>query len=256
MSLALVAISLLHAASIHGQDSVFVQKVTGENPYVPLELRAGVPIEFQFRFSNQSAGSLEYFTIGYELSSPDGATWEELTFSRNEPVFSLYDGYRFVGYSNLYGSFTDTIKTAGATFFQPGAPPGFDDWIYSFHTELPESAIGKSVCIDSSFFPPGGTWEWGLDGGNYLAPEWDGPHCYTVVPCCVGLRGNADNSETDMPMSITDLDRIINWLFSGGPAPPCMEEGTADGINSIDIADVSYIVEYFWLDGPEPPPCP
>lgn len=41
----------------------------------------------------------------------------------------------------------------------------------------------------------------------------------------------------------------------GGP-PNCLEEADIDGTGQIDILDLTYLVEYLFLSGPEPLPCP
>ena len=39
------------------------------------------------------------------------------------------------------------------------------------------------------------------------------------------------------------------------PEPPSLEEGNVDGIGGIDIADLVYLVDYMFVEGPEPPAC-
>jgi len=81
--------------------------------------------------------------------------------------------------------------------------------------------------------------------------------------CCNGdgIRGNADDvigpaGEID----VADLTYLVNYLFQGGPAPPCIDEGNADGIvgpgGPIDVADLTYLVDYLFQGGPAPPACP
>lgn len=72
-------------------------------------------------------------------------------------------------------------------------------------------------------------------------------------PCCV-IRGDMDGS-SEGP-DISDLVYIVDYMFSGGPKPPCEEEGNVDGITGIDISDLVYLVDYMFTGGPEPVPCP
>jgi hypothetical protein len=81
--------------------------------------------------------------------------------------------------------------------------------------------------------------------------------------CCNGdgLTGNVDGifgvaGEID----VADLSYLVDFLFKGGPAPPCTDEGNVDGIigpgGPIDVADLSYLVDYLFKAGPPPPQCP
>jgi len=84
-----------------------------------------------------------------------------------------------------------------------------------------------------------------------------------IMPCCNGdgIRGNADDivgpgGEID----VADLTYLVNYLFKSGPVPPCMEEGNIDGIigvgGPIDVADLTYLVAYLFKSGPAPALCP
>ena len=48
-------------------------------------------------------------------------------------------------------------------------------------------------------------------------------------------------------------------MFTSGPAPECMEEADVDGSGvglPIDISDLVYLVDYMFNGGPEPAACP
>ncbi|MDH3890115.1 MAG: hypothetical protein OEV49_03445 [candidate division Zixibacteria bacterium] len=74
--------------------------------------------------------------------------------------------------------------------------------------------------------------------------------------CCVGIAGNVDDDPGDV-IDISDLVYLVDFMFSGGPEPPCFEEGDVDGSGSppIDISDLVYLVDYMFTGGPPPPPC-
>lgn len=78
-----------------------------------------------------------------------------------------------------------------------------------------------------------------------------------VLPCCVWLRGNVDGDPYD-DINIADQTYLIDFLFQGGPAPPCHAEGNVDGDpgESINVADLTYLSAYLFLGGPPPPFCP
>lgn len=71
------------------------------------------------------------------------------------------------------------------------------------------------------------------------------------IQCCV-VRGNIDNIGG---IDISDLVFLVDYMFTGGPPPPCLEAGSVDGIGGIDISDLVYLVDFMFTGGPEPPTC-
>jgi len=78
----------------------------------------------------------------------------------------------------------------------------------------------------------------------------------TTTTCCNddGMRGDADNSGGGP--NIADVIYLVQFIFFGGPAPPCFEEGDVDGSGSINIADAVHLVQFIFFGGPPPAPCP
>jgi predicted outer membrane repeat protein len=70
--------------------------------------------------------------------------------------------------------------------------------------------------------------------------------------CCQN-RGNADG---EGGVNVADVTYLVDYLFFEGDAPPCPEEGNVDADGAINVADVTYLVEYIFFDGPAPLPCP
>jgi len=70
--------------------------------------------------------------------------------------------------------------------------------------------------------------------------------------CCVA-RGNVDG---DSGVNVADLTYLVDFLFFGGGTPPCPEEGNVDADGGINVADLTYLVDYLFFNGPAPPPCP
>ncbi|HOP06447.1 MAG TPA: hypothetical protein PLF13_04060 [candidate division Zixibacteria bacterium] len=74
--------------------------------------------------------------------------------------------------------------------------------------------------------------------------------------CCL-LRG--DFTHDAIPsLDISDLVRLVDYIFRGGTAAECAEEAdvNADGGEAPDISDIVYFVHYIFLGGPAPVECP
>jgi hypothetical protein len=65
------------------------------------------------------------------------------------------------------------------------------------------------------------------------------------------LCGDADG---DGEIDIADVVYLINYLFIDGPAPELLEAGDANCDGTVDIADVVYLINYLFIGGP-PPVC-
>jgi len=70
-------------------------------------------------------------------------------------------------------------------------------------------------------------------------------------PCC-NLRGDVDGSES---INVADLTYLVDYLFKGGPPPSCLADGDNDGSGIVNVADLTYLVDYLFKDGPDPVPC-
>jgi hypothetical protein len=63
------------------------------------------------------------------------------------------------------------------------------------------------------------------------------------------VRGDANG---DGKIDISDAIYLVNYLFIDGPEPVPFEAGDADGDGEVNISDVIYLVNYLFLDGPPP----
>ncbi|MCK4461855.1 MAG: S8 family serine peptidase [candidate division Zixibacteria bacterium] len=67
------------------------------------------------------------------------------------------------------------------------------------------------------------------------------------------IRGDVDCSGGDI--NIADLVYLVDFMFNDGPAPDPYDVGNIDGIGIwIDIADLVYLVDFMFNSGPPPPP--
>jgi len=86
---------------------------------------------------------------------------------------------------------------------------------------------------------------------------------YTPIPtsivgyagdCCLN-KGNVDNDPSG-EVNIADLVYLVDYMFVDGPEPPCMREADVIEDWSVDLADLVFLVDYMFNGGPAALPCP
>ncbi len=70
-----------------------------------------------------------------------------------------------------------------------------------------------------------------------------------IGDACDFLSGDADNSGV---ITISDAVYLINYIFSGGPAPCPLLNGDADCSGAVTISDAVYLINYIFAGGPAP----
>jgi len=152
--------------------------------------------------------------------------------------------------------------------------PDPDHWLIELET--PEGLVGPIVNV---LVAPEDCLVWVTLRAVRLLPHHEGPVEVLVVAnsadygvlgeaivlidpllgeqCCNGngLRGNVDGDPEDL-VNISDMTYLVAFLFSGGAAPPCLEEGDVNADEVINISDMTYLVAYLFSGGPAPEPCP
>lgn len=68
----------------------------------------------------------------------------------------------------------------------------------------------------------------------------------------IGKRGDANN---DQAINNTDIIFLSNYLYDGGPEPPCMNQADVNDDGSINVSDPIYLGNWLFVGGP-PPPAP
>ena len=218
-------------------------------------LRSGTPITIYIRWDgNEFPGCYTTgSTNGYRLYSPTGTlfTLDSAKWKPGIDWASMYDGGIFVNVFSGFGE--DTIGFGGFRLNMQGIPDGFYDVAHVIYlTPFPESAIGGEFCIDTTWYPPSKPWLWSTTCGTRI-PFWSGPHCYTIGPCCVGERGDVN---VDGSLDVGDITRLVDYLFGGGEEPGCPLEADVNASSGTDVADLTYLVDYLFGGGPAPPDCP
>jgi hypothetical protein len=93
-------------------------------------------------------------------------------------------------------------------------------------------------------------------GGAYLG---DGTSCGPPYPCdCCGTDGTQIRGNANMlgGVNVVDVTFLVDYLFRGGPTPPCKEEADVNGNGSINVVDLTSLVQYLFNNGPLPALCP
>jgi hypothetical protein len=237
------------------QDAVYVDHIDGLA--YPGAIKAEVPIEFRINYRLVTA-NVDGASNGYRIYSPNSMFWAPPLLDTISGLENYWDWVVSINYFSADGSDADTIGLWAASLFKPGLPVGWDNLVYTIETEVSETYIGDTLCLDSSWFPPANTWLWSLFGPPVnVVPTWDGPHCFEIVPCCLGIRGNVDSDPNDQ-ITVADLTFFVDFFFRGGVAPPCRKEANVNGdpLELLEVADLTYLVDYLFRSGPTPPACP
>ena len=72
-----------------------------------------------------------------------------------------------------------------------------------------------------------------------------------IGDACDFVCGDIDNS--GLNIDISDLVYLIDWMFTGGPAPEVLAAADVNGSGgAIDISDLVYLVDYMFSGGPPP----
>lgn len=225
-------------------------------------VRAGENMRFVIRFNNNTGVKCDVAN-GFKLSSPDGATWDSTTIDTLGP-FVNGEATRFVPYFDIAfallrgspdGMGEDTVGIIAAgnqTKLTRQMPNGYNDTVLSITAWFngKKTSAGKHVCIDTSFFQPGGTWVWvGNDIVDYH-PVMQG--LTPSQPYSNGLAGSRLGSgycfDLYAPNLVVSVPNLTFSALEGGanPAAQTFEvASTGDGIG--DHLAFSVVKNASWL---------
>jgi len=149
-------------------------------------------VKFYLGMLNNTGYNQKGISNGFRIYSPNGATWTGIV---GDTLSSLNWDYYFdlifgIQYFSNNGSGADTVGFSGSHLFHGGLPTWFNDTAYTITIgPIPSNHTGKTICLDSSFFPPAGTWKWNAGAGLDFFPSWGGPCCYTVGEPPITFQG-------------------------------------------------------------------
>jgi len=158
--------------------------------------------EYIFRVYLENDEQINGFQTGFSISSADGATWTwnsqpdgygpngpgtggqyvtTVEGCRMNPTADVWDlGDLVVAEQNIDGISPDTIFPGGASFWG-GMPAGDLEHMLSLH--FTPITVG-TICLDSTFVPPAGSFIFVDVDGMALKPDFGGPYCWTIAYAC------------------------------------------------------------------------
>lgn len=227
--------------------------VYAEDPGAPDTLR----IDTSTAFAGGSGELPVYFVNDESLSGI------EVTIAWDSPEVTVdsfsFVGGRLAGYSATGWAPVDSGLSIFFIAFEDLIPPG-EGLLGTIHFGYLSTINPQLVTVDTATITAPQ-----VEYGTMFSDDFHEPFSPQVIAgyldilaggCCLGDRGNIDNSPDDA-VDISDLVYLVDYMFLSGPAPVCMGEANLDGdpLEVLDISDLVYIVDYMFQDGPPPPPC-
>ncbi len=181
-----------------------------------------------------------------------------------------YYGWQIVGGSDIDGDgtpdivvgahyFGDTFETnTGAVFVYSGVDGSLIGSMFGEKSPSFSYEFGRSVAVVGDVNGDGladilvGSSNFGQYSGTTNQPNYlnsGKTYLFTCLNPCCEVPGDANS---DFSMNIADVTFGISRIFSGGPAPVCLDGADCNGDGSYNIADVTYGISRIFASGPEP----
>lgn len=183
--------------------SITVSNVTGLKAGTTDTLMSGTTPVFTIHVNAGGTGYIG-ITNGFRIYSDDGAEWtttvaDTLSGIGWDAMFPLIFS---INTFSTDGTGADTVGFGGSGLVS-GLPPDFDLDAYTITIGPIPSGIaggmhGKTICIDSTWYPPTGSWKW---AGPEAFPSWDGPHCFTIYDQETGVEPVGADLPTSFALS-------------------------------------------------------
>ena len=184
-----ISLLLLGVSSVYSVNSITLEDISPAQIHGADTLESGTTYTLTLRLSyTDGPSALGGMTNGFRVfvdndgnSIPDpGGTFfplvgDTLSFGWDNN-FTVYTVDRF----GIDGIGSDTIGLGGLEFGYNGLPVGFNE--QAFYFEIGSDNAGDILCLDSTFYPPGGGWLWAPMeiGADNIYPIWGGPYCFYI----------------------------------------------------------------------------
>jgi len=140
-----------------------------------------------------TSDSVRGFSNGFRIYSPDGATWGPPEGVMSDETINAFDFLTGINYFSADGAGADTIGFYGQILSNDGWLPEYDGVSFSITIHTDSADAGKTICLDSSYFPPAGGWIWTSSQPGWGDVSWSGPHCFTIDSDSDGIADSLDN---------------------------------------------------------------
>ena len=139
---------------------------------------------------------------------------------------------------------------------------GMDRWNDPYDGSSQSLDYFFTTCVTSGDYSQGEAHQWALRH-MYTRGLWDSPK-YEMFEWgalwgnpnlrleCAAIIGDCNG---DREIDLVDVVYLINYLFSGGPAPVPIESGEVNCDDVVDIVDAVYLINYVFNGGSAPGGC-
>lgn len=113
---------------------------------------------------------------------------------------------------------------------------------------IPAGIAEQTIDFDSVFIAPAGNFIFSAMDGGTIYPDYS--DCGTADLSLINfVCGDANGS---LSINLLDVTYLINYLYKGGPEPDPLPAGDANGNGAINILDATYLISYLYKGGPAP----
>jgi len=194
------------------------------------------PITFYLQVNNATNYNFLGITNGFRIYSPDGARWGGTTADTlNLGWEDMFDFWFQIKQFSADGVGADTVGYLGVSSTGSGIPPYFDELSFKITIgPIDDQYIGKTICLDSSFFGGGGYWEWTTNGYDIYYPLWGGPDYFTIRGDSIAYSGHLyylDPVPPDTNQKPMRNVKIEMWDDDTWPNPDDFLDSTTTGDN-------------------------
>lgn len=155
----------------------------------------------------------------------------------------------------LGGATCSVILDAEAPFAGQTIPAGAGEKIANLVYDIlpPSGSVPRSISVPfvEGLGKPPVPMVFSVAGEDVIPEKMGGIIQLSFPPSFI--RGDANDNEM---MSISDPIYLLEYLFRGGPVPPCEDSADANDDGSLDVADAIKILLYLFAGGSIPPPSP
>ncbi|MEW5995645.1 MAG: hypothetical protein AB1744_14800, partial [Candidatus Zixiibacteriota bacterium] len=169
----------------YGQPGVaHVDAVITSGLYAGDTVAMNATVSWELQYTNNTGAKIAGATNGFQVWTTSGANFDPITYDTLPNAWGVgwkagFDLVVGINSFSVDGLGRDTVGFGGAALAGPGIPNGTNNSPSAWIATVPR-LDGDTLCIDTSFYPPGGAWLWSPQGLPAIQPSHNLPLCYTV----------------------------------------------------------------------------